>query len=213
MTLTPSILAPTYGQAEGYDSLYVTSGYGQVARKDPVSRDPCPGGTGVGILDGISPDSLEQLVRLSDLIVAGTVAKVLPSTLINPNNPSLPETTSLISVNEVVWGTLPYGTNTIAISELGGRVGPCGLVIADDPLVESGEEYIFFLVAEKRRPNTSGSPLYSTFGAGGGKAKITDRKIQFLPGASKGLHRHDNTATDAFIATVKATAILLQKKP
>ena len=116
----------------------VTSGYGQVARKDPVSRDPCPGGTGVGILDGISPDSLEQLVRLSDLIVAGTVAKVLPSTLINPNNPSLPETTSLISVNEVVWGTLPYGTNTIAISELGGRVGPCGLVIADDPLVESG---------------------------------------------------------------------------
>ena len=190
----------------------VTSGYGQALRKDPVSRDPCPGGTGVGILDGISPDSLEQLVRLSDLIVAGTVAKVLPSTLINPNNPSLPETTSLISVNEVVWGTLPYGTNTIAISELGGRVGPCGLVIADDPLVESGEEYIFFLVAEKRRPNTSGSPLYSTFGAGGGKAKITDRKIQFLPGASKGLHRHDNTATDAFIATVKATAIILRKR-
>src|SRR5207249_11796370 len=162
----------------------VARSYGQAVRRDPLDRHSCPGGTGVGILDGILPDSLEQLVRLSDLIVAGTVAKVLPSTLINPNNPSLPETTSLISVNEVVWGTLPYGTNTIAISELGGRVGPCGLVIADDPLVESGEEYIFFLVAEKRRPNTSGSPLYSTFGAGGGKAKITDRKIQFLPGAS-----------------------------
>src|SRR5207247_9657009 len=189
-----------------------TSGYGQALRKDPVSRDPCPGGTGVGILDGISPDSLEQLVRLSDLIVAGTVAKVLPSTLINPNNPSLPETTSLISVNEVVWGTLPYGTNTIAISELGGRVGPCGLVIADDPLVGSGEAYIFFLVAEKRRPNTSGAPLYSTFGAGDGRAKITTRKVQFLPAASQGLHRYDNNATDAFIATVKKFAIIVQKK-
>ncbi len=32
----------------------VTRGYGQALRKDPVSRDPCPGGTGVGILDGIS---------------------------------------------------------------------------------------------------------------------------------------------------------------
>ncbi len=116
-------------------------------------------------------------------------------------------------MNEIVWGTLPYGTNTISVSELGGRVEPCGLVIADDPLVENGEEYIFFLLAKKGLPNTSGSPLYSTVGAWSGKAKITDRKIQFLPGASKELHRHDNTATDAFIATVKATAILLQKKP
>src|SRR5207247_10357402 len=87
----------------------VTSGYGQALRKDPVSRDPCPGGTGVGILDGISPDSLEQLVRLSDLIVAGTVAKVLPSTLIHHNNPSLPGTTSLLSGDGVRWGELRYG--------------------------------------------------------------------------------------------------------
>src|SRR2546421_11349511 len=86
----------------------VTSGYGQALRKDPVSRDPCPGGTGVGILDGISPDSLEQLVRLSDLIVAGGGAKVLPSPLIKPENPRLPETTSLISVNEGEWGASPY---------------------------------------------------------------------------------------------------------
>src|SRR3989475_9088888 len=116
----------------------VTSGYGQALRKDPVSRDPCPGGTGVGILDGISPDSLEQLVRLSDLIVAGTGAKGLPSTLINPKNPSLPEATSLISVNEVVWGALPNGTKTIAIFEFGGRGGACGLVIPNDPLVRKG---------------------------------------------------------------------------
>ena len=187
---------------------------GQSARRSPFDRNPCPGGTGTGILDGISVESLEQLVRISDLIVVGTVAKVLPSTLINPNNPSLPETTSLISVNEVVWGTLPLGTNTISISELGGRVEPCGLVIADNPLVKLGEEYVFFLFADKRNvpPNTSGSPRYTTVGAWSGKAKITDHKIQFLPAASQGLHRHDNTATDAFITTVNAIAILLRKR-
>src|SRR2546425_11102457 len=109
----------------------VTSGYGQALRKDPVSRDPCPGGTGVGILDGISPDSLEQLVRLSDLIVAGAGAKGLPSTLINPNNPSLPEATSPISGNEGGWGAVPHWTDTIAIFGLGGRVGALRIGNAD----------------------------------------------------------------------------------
>jgi hypothetical protein len=133
---------------------------------------------------------------MSDLIVVGTVAKVLPSTLIDPKDLSLPETTSLISVNEVLSGTLPYGTNTISISELGGRVEPCGLAIPDNPLVKLGEEYVFFLFADKRNvpPNTSGSPRYNTVGAWSGKAKITDGKIQFLPSASQGLRQHNNTA-------------------
>src|SRR6266566_3529763 len=111
----------------------VTSSYGQAGRRDPLNRHPCPGGTGTGILDTISVESLEHLVQISDLIVVGTVAKVLPSTLIDPNHPSLPETTSLISVDEVLLGQLPYGTKTISISELGGRVEPCGLVIPDNP--------------------------------------------------------------------------------
>ena len=193
--------------------LNVASGYGQAGRRGPVDRHPCPGGTGAGILETISPDSLEQLVRISDLIVVGTVARVLPSTLIDPNNPSLPETTSLIDVNEVVWGALPYGTNTISISELGGRVGPCGLVISGNPLVKDGEEYVFFLFADKRNvpPNTSGSPRYTTVGAWSGKAKISDGKIHFLPPASQGLHRYDSSTTTAFVATVKATVSSLRK--
>ena len=135
-------------------------------------------------------------MQISDLIVVGTVAKVLPSTLINPNDLSLPETTSLISVNELLWGTLPYGTNTISISELGGRVEPCGLEIPDNPRFKASEEYVLFLAADKRSvpSNTSGSPRYSTIGVWSGKAKITDGKIQFLRSASQGLHRHDNTA-------------------
>src|SRR5438105_14346273 len=112
--------------------LNVASGYGQAGRRGPVDRHPCPGGTGAGILETISPDSLEQLVRISDLIVVGTVARVLPFTLIYPSNPHLPETTALIDVNEVVWGALPYGPNTISFSELGGPGGPCGLVISDN---------------------------------------------------------------------------------
>ena len=78
----------------------VTSGYGQAGQREPVSRHPCPGGTGTGILDTILVTSLEQLVQISDLVIVGTVARVLPSTLIDPNEPSMPETTSLISVRE-----------------------------------------------------------------------------------------------------------------
>jgi hypothetical protein len=138
----------------------------------------------------------------------------LGSTLIDPNDLSLPETTSLISVNEVLSETLPYGTNTISISELGGRVEPCGLVIPDNPLVKLGEEYVFFLFADRRDvpPNTSGSPRYNTVGAWSGKAKITDGKIEFLPSASQGLRQHHNTDKSAFIAAVKATVNSLRKR-
>jgi len=153
-------------------------------------------------------------VQISDLIVVGTVAKVLPSTLIDPNHPSLPETTSLISVDEVLLGQLPYGTKTISISELGGRVEPCGLVIPDNPLFKEGEEYVLFLAADKRNvpPNTSGSPRYSTVGAWSGKAKIADGKIQFPPGASQGLHKYDNTAASTFIGTAKSRIAGLPKR-
>lgn len=93
-------------------------------------------------------------------------------------------------------------------------MGPCGLVISGNPLLKDGEEYVFFLFADKRNvpPNTSGSPRYTTVGAWSGKAKITDGKIQFLPSASQELRRHDNTASSAFIDTVKAIVVILRKR-
>ena len=91
---------------------------------------------------------------------------------------------------------------------------PCAVAIQDNPLVKAGEEYILFLVNDNRAslPNTSGSPRYVTVGSWSGKAKITEGKIQFVPGASKGLHQHDNTVASTFIAAVKTRVNSLRKR-
>ena len=146
--------------------------------------------------------------------MVGTVVRVLPSTLINPNDLTLPETSSLISVDQVISGTLPNGTNTIAISEVGGKVGLCELVIPDNPLVKLNEKYVLFLFADKQNvpPNTTGSPRYNTVGHWSGKARITDGKINFLPSASQGLRKYDNVAFGDFTETVRARARSLLKR-
>jgi hypothetical protein len=186
----------------------VSSAYGQQGRRPPVSRDPCPGGAGTGIIDGINVPSLENLVQISELIIKGAVVKVLPSNLLDRNRPNLIETTSLISVEEVLRGTPAAGAKTISISQLGGQVVPCSLVIQDDPIFAVGEEYILFLVPDNRTnpPNNSGSPRYSTAGVYSGKAKIVNGRIQFRANASEGLRKYDNTDVAAFTNAVKARA-------
>src|SRR5436190_6550382 len=49
----------------------------------------------------------------------------------------------------------------------------------------------------------SGSPRYVVAGVWSGKAKVVDRKIQFLPRASADLHKHDNTDANVFIEILK----------
>src|SRR5258705_6074499 len=144
----------------------VTSGYGQTAQRGQVSVNPCPGGGGTAILETISVPSLESLVQLSELIMVGTVVNLSPASRMNPDHLNLIETTSLISVTEVLSGTLAPGTNTISMSQQGGRVEPCTLLVPEDPLIKSGEEYVLFLVADKRTvpPNTTGSPRYAPVG-------------------------------------------------
>jgi hypothetical protein len=190
-----------------------TSAYGQApAARRTGSVDPCLGGGGTGILETIIVASLERLVRMSDLILVGTVANVLPATHMSASNWDSIETTSLISVNEVLRGTLADGTKTISISQLGGQVEPCGgLLIPDDPLFKLGEDYVLFLWADNRAipPNTTGAPRYSSVGVWSGKAKIVGGKVQFLPRASQDLHKYDNTDAGAFITTVKDRIAIL----
>ena len=183
-----------------------TSAYGQPpAARLKFSVDPCLGGGGTGIVDTIGVASLSHLIQISELILVGTVVNVLPATHISPSNWEVIETTSLISVNEVLWGTLPVGTKTISISQLGGRVEPCALLIPDDPLLKLGEDYVLFLWADNRAipPNTTGAPRYATVGVWSGKVKVVRGKVQFLPRASQELHKYDNTDALAFKTTVK----------
>jgi hypothetical protein len=76
------------------------------------------------------------------VILVGTVVNVLPATRLDTAHLDLIETASLISVNEVLLGTLAPGTKTISISQLGGRVEPCTLRVPEDPLFKLGEDHI-----------------------------------------------------------------------
>jgi hypothetical protein len=180
---------------------------GQLGRSPNASQDPCPRGSRTITFDtNAGATSLEDLIQRSEVILVGAVVNVLPATRLNSERLDLIwliETTSLISVNELLMGTLAPGTRTISISQAGGRVEPCTLVVPKDPLVSLGEDYVLFLFQNKRTnpPNTTGSPRYARVGD---MAKIANGKIQFLPGVSEGLHKYDNTDATAFIATLKA---------
>jgi hypothetical protein len=178
---------------------------GQIARRSPFDRNPCPGGMGSAILDGVVVWSLDQLIRMSDLIIVGDVVKVLPAFATSPDHLDIVETDSLVSVRESLRGTLPPGVRTIALSQLGGNVGGCGFIVDGDPLVSLGEEYVLFLMPDNRSavPNTSGSPRYAPVGVWSGKAKVVNNKIQFLPHASAELHKNDNMDLNDFTALVK----------
>jgi len=100
---------------------------------------------------------------------------------------------------------MPPTINTLALTQIGGKVGRCEEVIKDDPLVKFNESYVLFLWSDKRTTpaNTSGSPRYAAVGVCSGKTKIVDGKIQFLPAAHPGLHRYDNMDVTAFTDLVK----------
>ena len=178
---------------------------GQIARRSPFDRNPCPGGMGFAVLDGVTVSSLAQLIRMSDLIIVGDVVNVLPAFNTNPDHLDIVETDSLVSIRESLHGTLPPGVRTIALSQLGGNVGGCGFIVDGDPLVSLGEEYVLFLWPDNRIsvPNTSGSPRYAPVGAWSGKAKVVNNKIQFLPHASAELHKNDNMDLNAFTDLIK----------
>jgi hypothetical protein len=164
----------------------VTGAYGQtgqLARSPNARMDPCPGGSAtISTIDTIAgPRRLEDLIQLSQLILVGTVVEVLPATRTDPNHLNLIQTTSLLSVNELLMGTLAPGTKTISMSQLGGRVDPCTLHVPEDPLVSVGEDYVLFLLEDKRTdpPNTTGSPRYTPIGVWSGKAKIRLARFNF----------------------------------
>jgi hypothetical protein len=148
---------------------------------------------------------LDKLAQSSQLIVAGTVAKVLPAFNRNPEHLGAIETDSLISITQLLYEALPLETRTITLAQIGGKAGPCTEVVPADPLVIEGEKYVLFLVADNRKKpaNTSGSPRCFAAGVWSGKAKIVNGKMRFLPAAGAGLHKFDDTDESAFIDTLK----------
>jgi len=149
--------------------------------------------------------SLDQLVGMSKLIVDATVLSNFPPVSADPDS-DVPSalTESLVSVTEVLAGTLPGGTRTILMIQQGGKVGRWEFVSEDDPLLKSGERYILFLWPDymKQRPNNTPYPRYWPVGIFSGKAKIENGKVQFLPITLPRLRELNNTDVNAFIATL-----------
>jgi hypothetical protein len=147
------------------------------------------------------------LVQASELIIVGTVGKVLPAFNPDPQMLDFIETDSLVSIDRLLNGQIPPGTSTITLAQIGEKVGPCTLVVPKDPLVTAGEQYVLFLIADNRKKvaNTTGAPRYYVLGVWSGKAKMVNGKVNFLPSVSAELHKSDGTDAGAFIDTVIST--------
>src|SRR5262245_38932196 len=96
------------------------------------SMNPCSGGVASANVDVEPVTDLQSLVAISDLIIIGRVVNVPPAVAATPERPLLIRTDSLIAVTEVLRGSLPSTTATIALSQLGGRAGNCEVVVPDD---------------------------------------------------------------------------------
>jgi hypothetical protein len=190
-------------------------GQGVLSHSPNASMNPCPGGTVFFQPDVESPTSLDALVKVSDLIVVGTVSKLMPAVAPLPDHLQSIHTDSLITVDNVLRGSLPANTTTIAISQMGGTVPPCTLKVPDDPLVKPNERYILFLRADSRTvpANTTGVPRYGVVGLWSGKVQVINGTVQFLPKANARLHKYDNTSVADFITAIReVSAALLPPK-
>lgn len=151
--------------------------------------------------------SLEQLIKMSPLIVYGTVASVPPSVQLGENqrHPSV-ETHSLFAVDTVLKGAVLNNSGIIVLAQSGGRSGELEVIVPDDPLVKESERYILFLMRdenEKTRPNISGIPRYCAVGIWSGKVRVVNGKIAFQPSAHARLHEYDNLDLATFTQLIK----------
>ena len=139
-----------------------------------------PHGKAIADLELTEPvETLDQLIGTSRLILDGRVTAVLPSITRNMTKPETIEMHSLVAVTELLNGMLPSGVNTVAVFRHGSKVGDLEVMVPEDPLVATGERYIFFLVPDDRKEpvNTTGYPRYHAVGYYSGKAKIENSKI------------------------------------
>ncbi|MDA0205376.1 MAG: hypothetical protein O3A53_07775 [Acidobacteria bacterium] len=155
----------------------VTMGQGN-RRTSPIL--PSQGGSveiTVNPLDAIS--SLEDMAAKADLIVQGSVERVLPSRFRDPSLPGTIETDSLFAIQSVLSGEDRSPNGRILISQMGGTSGDFVATVPQDTLLSEGQEYFLFLDRETRDlPNSTGAPRYIISGVWKGKvpvAKVSGR--------------------------------------
>jgi hypothetical protein len=150
--------------------------------------------------------SLDQLIRMSPVIIRGTVISVLPPFNTNPEIPEFVETDSLIRVDQLLRGNLPDHVSNISLGQSGGKLGGWDARIIGDPLVKENERYIFFLHPDDRTKvlNTTGSPRFYAVGIHTGRVAVEAGKIRFQRDSHPQLHQHDGMSDSEFVDLLRS---------
>jgi hypothetical protein len=150
------------------------------------------------------PSSLDQFIRMSDLVIDGKITEVPPAVHLDPKDPTTIETHSHVSINDIIMGDLPKGQQSLDISEAGGKSSDgYEVVYRNYPQVKSGERYILFL---KKYPvkegNMNNKFLYYIVGWTG-KFLVDDTEIIKSHPSSPMLRSSDALYVEKFIAAIK----------
>ncbi len=162
--------------------------------------------------------SFDQLIKMSQIIVDGTVSAILLSINRNPNIPGEVETDSLITVNRVIHGTLAPTSQIVLLAD-GGTQGTWQVSIQGDRAAQVGDHYILFLAADLRKevPNSAGilpdvsvAPRYFPVGQVSGKALIeASGTVSFPAGAVQAVKQYDGMSELAFDQALTARLAVL----
>ncbi len=165
----------------------------------------------VSPLDAIS--SLEDMAVKADLIVQGSVERVLPSRFHDPSLPGTIETASLFAIQRVLSGEDRSTNGRILISQMGGRSDDFVATVPQDALLREGQEYFLFLDRETRDlPNSTGAPRYIISGVWKGKIPIETKsnRVAFSLAADDAPNRDATLSwfeVEEFATRVKAAAL------
>jgi hypothetical protein len=155
----------------------------------------------------VAPDSFEDLLSLSSLVVVGTVDAVLPARLTDKANPnSALESDVVFLVDNVVKGKAldsQKGLKRVLLSQLGGKYQGQMIVPSGESLLEPGARHVLFLSPDSRkdRPVVAGLPRYLIVGIWMGKFHSERLGGVHASGkASAGLHSNDSKSEADFIS-------------
>jgi hypothetical protein len=159
--------------------------------------------------------SVGELIRLSDLIVDGTVVSVGPAVRLDQESviPNI-ETDSVISVSLTlrdIFSKKRSPAAQIVLIQTGGKWQDWDIQPRGVPQVQPGERYIFFLdqVCGAVRWNPSALPRYASVGVSAGLLKVVNGQTQFPPAAAASLHESDGIPVESFLTDLNEKVLRL----
>jgi hypothetical protein len=166
--------------------------------------------------------SLDDLVKMSQIILDGSVVEVLPPINRNPDMLGEVETDAVISINSVLHGKAPTRGQLLLIEE-GGKQGKWSITVKGNPGVQPGERYILFLHLDERQsianagtiiPDAVSTSRYYGLDYANGKAKVdADGSMQFAAGATDLSAQYNGQNLTAFTETLKSRIAALFPTP